>query len=59
MSGNYSANQSVVKESSVARNSFSNAMNSIPFSILDLVPVAAGSTINQSLRNARDLAQHA
>jgi len=34
-------------------------MNSIPFSILDLVPVAQGSTVNQALQNARDLAQHA
>ncbi|MCY7358603.1 MAG: hypothetical protein LH609_14320 [Rudanella sp.] len=34
-------------------------MNNIPFSILDLVPVAAGSTVNQSLQNALDLAQHA
>ncbi len=34
-------------------------MNNIPFSILDLVPVAAGSTVNQSFQNALDLAQHA
>ncbi|MEZ0540509.1 LLM class flavin-dependent oxidoreductase [Fibrella arboris] len=34
-------------------------MNSIPFSILDLVPVTAGSTVNQALQHARDLAQHA
>lgn len=34
-------------------------MNTIPFSILDLVPVTAGSTVNQALRNALDLAQHA
>ncbi|WP_375443626.1 LLM class flavin-dependent oxidoreductase [uncultured Fibrella sp.] len=34
-------------------------MNNIPFSILDLVPVAQGSTVNQSLQNALDLAQHA
>lgn len=34
-------------------------MNHIPFSILDLVPVTAGSTVNQALRNALDLAQHA
>lgn len=37
----------------------SNAMNNVPFSILDLVPVAQGSTVNQSLQNALDLAQHA
>ncbi len=36
-----------------------NAMNTIPFSILDLVPVTAGSTVNQALRNTLDLAQHA
>lgn len=34
-------------------------MNSIPFSILDLVPVAQGSPVNQALHNALDLAQHA
>lgn len=34
-------------------------MNSIPFSILDLVPVTAGSTVNQALHNALNLAQHA
>ncbi|MBO0950501.1 LLM class flavin-dependent oxidoreductase [Fibrella forsythiae] len=34
-------------------------MNSIPFSILDLVPVTQGSTVNQALHNALDLAQHA
>lgn len=34
-------------------------MNTIPFSILDLVPVTAGSTVNQALRNSLDLAQHA
>ena len=31
----------------------------IPFSILDLVPVAAGSTAGQALANSLDLAQHA
>ncbi|WP_213949944.1 LLM class flavin-dependent oxidoreductase [Luteibacter sp. dw_328] len=31
----------------------------IPFSVLDLSPVARGSTPGQSLRNSRDLAQHA
>jgi luciferase family oxidoreductase group 1 len=30
-----------------------------PFSILDLAPVAEGSTPGQALRNSRDLAQHA
>lgn len=34
-------------------------MNNIPFSILDLVPVTAGSTPNQAFKNALDLAQHA
>ena len=34
-------------------------MNGVPFSILDLVPVAAGNTVRQSLHNALDLAQHA
>jgi luciferase family oxidoreductase group 1 len=34
-------------------------MNNIPFSVLDLVPVPAGSTVNQALKNALDLAQHA
>lgn len=34
-------------------------MNTIPFSVLDLVPVPAGSTVNQALHNALDLAQHA
>ncbi|MEZ0485684.1 LLM class flavin-dependent oxidoreductase [Fibrella aquatica] len=34
-------------------------MNNIPFSILDLVPVSAGSTVTQALHNALDLAQHA
>ncbi len=34
-------------------------MKRIPFSILDLVPVAAGSTVSQALHNALDLAQHA
>src|SRR6478609_10655514 len=31
----------------------------IPFSILDLAPIVAGGTAAQSLRNSRDLAQHA
>jgi luciferase family oxidoreductase group 1 len=31
----------------------------IPFSVLDLSPVARGSSPGQSLRNSRDLAQHA
>jgi luciferase family oxidoreductase group 1 len=31
----------------------------IPLSILDLCPIAAGSTAGQSLQNSRDLAQHA
>ena len=31
----------------------------IPFSILDLAPVATGGTAGQALNNARDLAQHA
>lgn len=31
----------------------------IPFSVLDLVPVAAGSTAAQALANSLDLAQHA
>src|SRR5450631_2916229 len=30
-----------------------------PFSILDLAPVASGSTPGQALRNSLDLAQHA
>lgn len=34
-------------------------MNNLPFSILDLVPVAAGNTVRQSLHNALDLARHA
>jgi luciferase family oxidoreductase group 1 len=31
----------------------------IPFSVLDLSPILAGSDAGQSLRNSRDLAQHA
>jgi luciferase family oxidoreductase group 1 len=31
----------------------------IPFSVLDLAPVATGHTAGQALHNARDLAQHA
>src|SRR6201995_3453687 len=31
----------------------------IPFSVLDLSPIAAGSTAGQSLRNSLDLARHA
>ena len=31
----------------------------IPFSVLDLSPILAGSDAAQSLRNSRDLAQHA
>ena len=38
---------------------FVNTMERIPFSILDLVPVTVGSTVNQALHNALDLAQHA
>lgn len=34
-------------------------MKKIPFSILDLVPVTAGSNPTQALHNALDLAQHA
>src|SRR5271170_6367922 len=35
------------------------APSSIPFSILDLSPVAQGSNAAQSLHNTRDLARHA
>ena len=31
----------------------------IPFSVLDLAPIAEGSDASQALHNARDLAQHA
>jgi luciferase family oxidoreductase group 1 len=31
----------------------------IPFSVLDLAPIAAGSTVAQALRNSLDLARHA
>lgn len=35
------------------------SLKDIPFSILDLVPVIAGSTAAQSFKNSLDLAQHA
>ena len=31
----------------------------IPLSILDLAPIVAGGTVQQTLRNSRELAQHA
>lgn len=36
-----------------------NSLHHIPFSILDLAPITAGSTAAESLRNSLDLAQHA